>query len=137
MNLNQKQIQSLDQSILVSDEMTVPSYQFSDACFSIDIQASSEAANNHNQMQILDSKKNIQALQVAKRFSFDLENTNDKEGQNVMISTGISSLVWMELDNKKHKWNAADDTTQFKGQTTNTETVRLRRSFLSKFLICF
>ncbi|CAI9782748.1 unnamed protein product [Fraxinus pennsylvanica] len=141
----QKQIQSLDQSILVSDDMIVQSYQSSDACFSIDIskwiqiddnQARSEE-KNHDQRQFLDSKETIQELEVAKRPSFDIGKTSQKEEQNATVSTGISSLVWTEIDNKKHKWNAADDMTQFKDQTTNVETVRLKSSFWSKIFICF
>lgn len=85
-----------------------------------------ERSIDHDRTQFLDSKKNIiHALEIAKRPSLDLGKTSQKKGQNVKILTGISSLVWIELDKKKHKWNAVDDTAQFKDQTTNAETISI------------
>ncbi|KAI3471527.1 hypothetical protein Pfo_028177 [Paulownia fortunei] len=159
-NLDRDQFQPLDQSILISEDFTLPSYHFSDACFSIDIaksiwmnentnEASREAFNHQVQLlgsketekdwTVTDSKHTKEKLEVARRQSFDFGKKYLKRELSLAPSTGMGSYVWEELgqENKKGNLNATNDRMQLKDQTTEIENVNLRRPFWSKLLMCF
>ncbi|KAG8371842.1 hypothetical protein BUALT_Bualt12G0005100 [Buddleja alternifolia] len=99
---DQLQFQPLEQSILKSDDFTLPSYQFSDACFSIDIAKSIRVEESVNEAN---SKHNVQELEVVKR---DL-----RRELSFAPSTGIRSHVWTELGQET------------KDQTAKIENVRI------------
>ncbi|KAK4413051.1 hypothetical protein Salat_2952300 [Sesamum alatum] len=123
---------NLDQPSLISEDFTLASYNFSDACFSIDITKSiriDENANDANregfdhQVQIPGPKE---TAKVAKRESCDLSKRDLKREVSLAPWTGIPSPVWEELGqgNKNRNLTATNDRMLLKDQTTKTENVR-------------
>ncbi|KAK6149226.1 hypothetical protein DH2020_016751 [Rehmannia glutinosa] len=102
-NLDRDQFRSLDQSIMISEDFTLPSYHFSDACFSIDIAKSIE------------------------RQSFDFREKYIKRELSLAPLTGIGSHVWEELslENNNGHLNAVNERMQLKDQITEIENVRI------------
>ncbi|XP_057782819.1 uncharacterized protein LOC131000767 [Salvia miltiorrhiza] len=138
-------LRPLDQSIAVSEAFTLPSFQFSDACFSLDISKSIPSERNRNEAGIetqwtrCDSKQNSEKLQLLKRQSFSFGVKDLKREVTLAPSTGICTPVWDQLgrENGNRNAKAANDMKLFTGRATETETVNLRRPFWSKLLTCF
>ncbi|KAH6757234.1 hypothetical protein C2S52_023562 [Perilla frutescens var. hirtella] len=113
----------LDQSIQVSEAFTLPSCQFSDACFSLDI-TNTEACNHQIQTQkdwnVYDSKQNNEKLQLLKRQSFSF---GMRDLKREAPSTGICTNVWDELGraNENRNTNATNDRTLSKDQAKETQ----------------
>ncbi|XP_020549223.1 uncharacterized protein LOC110011917 [Sesamum indicum] len=136
---------NLDQPSLISEDFTLPSYNFSDACFSIDITKSIRIDDNtieasrevlNHQVQIPGSKE---TSTVAKRESCDFGKREFKRELSLAPWTGIPSPVWEELGqgNKNRNLTATNDGMPLKNRTTKAENVNLRRPFWSKILVCF
>ncbi|KAL1550037.1 hypothetical protein AAHA92_18052 [Salvia divinorum] len=120
-------LQSLDQFSAISEVFTLPSCQFSDACFSLDVSKPIPSERNRNEVGIetgwteCDSK---QKLQLLKRQSFSFGMKDMKREVTLVPSTGICTPVWDELgrQNENRNANATNNIMLFKDQHQTTET---------------
>ncbi|KAA8518281.1 hypothetical protein F0562_015836 [Nyssa sinensis] len=134
--------QPIDQSNLFSKDLTIPSYQFSDACFSIEFAKSileddqtyqTSLEDDHHEMKDISKVKEARTRnytilsngiigdsEQAKQEINQVNKLNGRglsNGKNPTVSNGIDAHVWMELgkENRQRKKNARD-------QTTTTDT---------------
>ncbi|XP_047961528.1 uncharacterized protein LOC125206298 [Salvia hispanica] len=117
-------LQSLDQLSAISEVFTLPSCQFSDACFSLDVSKPIPIERNKNEWSECDSKQNNEKLQLLKRQSFSFGMKDLKREVTLAPSTGICTPVWDEMgrENENRNANAANNIMLFKDQAKETET---------------
>lgn len=138
-------LRHLDQSSTVSEAFTLPSCQFSDACFSLDISNSIPSEGNgydagrEASWAVCDSKQNNDKLQLLKRQSFSFGVKELKREVTLPPSTGIRTPVWDELGrgNENRNTNVTNDRMHFKDQTTETEIVRTSLPSFNGFIVWF
>lgn len=135
-NLDQdRHHRALDQSIAVSEAFTLPSCQFSDACFSLDISNPNHQIQTQNEWIVHDSKQTNEKLQLLKRQSFSFGVRDLKRELSLAPSTGICTEVWDELGrgNENRNTKATNDRMVFKDQAKDTDNVRTLLPFFSFF----
>ncbi|XP_057507916.1 uncharacterized protein LOC130790874 [Actinidia eriantha] len=155
--LDQSQPRDQDQLSRISEDLTVPSYQFSDACFSIDFAKSLLGDDQHEMEDMPEVKTSTHSyavlpkgvmdpLKPAKQGLSTLENKEDfgsqyyrdpnpKNGLNFKFSS--TAHTWMELghESQKRKANVRDGT--FDTENMKSDTESSRHSCWPRLLFCF
>ncbi|XP_059669565.1 uncharacterized protein LOC132314760 [Cornus florida] len=151
-------------SIPLSEDLTISSYQFSDACFSIDFTKSllggdqtdiASRESSHSEMDNVkvkekgscnytilpngimgDSEQAKKDPVRANKMDFESHDIGSKNGLNVELSTGIGSHIWMELGKENEKREANVSRVRSDVTIQNTKSNTLAQVGTHKFAAC-